>query len=137
MWVECILHPHPRQTIILGKIPQLKQSIATRFRGRSRGRVQGVRTPPPRRDDLRLSNTTGILLKNKSQLCHSLLVQPPPKKNPGSTPSNTHGKFLLPKSLDSKIFIILYPCPWHYCNQAKSFTSGSQEPLICLHVKMA
>ena len=31
-------------------------------RGGSRGRVQRVRTPPPR-DDLRFSNTTGILQK--------------------------------------------------------------------------
>ena len=34
-------------------------------RGRSRGRVQGVHTPPPR-DDLRFSNTTGILQKKKT-----------------------------------------------------------------------
>ena len=32
------------------------------FRGGSRGRVQGVRTPH-RRDDLQFSNTTGILQK--------------------------------------------------------------------------
>ena len=32
--------------------------------GGSRGRVQGKRTPPPR-DDLRFSNTTGILPKKK------------------------------------------------------------------------
>ena len=46
------------------------------YRGGSRGRVQGVRPPPPR-DDLRFSNTTGILQKEK---------KPSPKKNPGSTP---------------------------------------------------
>ena len=34
-----------------------------RHRGGSRGRVQGVRTPPPPRDDLRFSYTTGILQK--------------------------------------------------------------------------
>ena len=33
-------------------------------RGGSRGRVQGVRPPP--RDDLRFSNTTGILQKKKT-----------------------------------------------------------------------
>ena len=33
-------------------------------RGGSRGRVQGVCAPPPPRDDLRFSNTTGILQKN-------------------------------------------------------------------------
>ena len=34
------------------------------YRGGSRGRVQGVRTPPPLPwDDLRFSNTTGILQK--------------------------------------------------------------------------
>ena len=32
-------------------------------RGGSRGRVQGVRIPPPPWDDLRFSNTTGILQK--------------------------------------------------------------------------
>ena len=30
-------------------------------RSRSRGRVQGVRTPPPPQDDLQLFNTTGLL----------------------------------------------------------------------------
>ena len=35
----------------------------TKIPGGSRGRVQGVRTPPPFRDDLRFSNTTGILPK--------------------------------------------------------------------------
>ena len=34
------------------------------YRGGSRGRVQGVRTSPPR-DDLRFSKTTGILQKKK------------------------------------------------------------------------
>ena len=37
---------------------------SVRLRGGSRGRVQGVRTPPSR-DDLRFSNTTGILQKKK------------------------------------------------------------------------
>ena len=64
----------------------------------SRGRVQGVHTPlPPTWDDLRFSNTTGILLKQKQkQTMWFIGVEveqeasaPPPKKNPGSTP----GKF--------------------------------------------
>ena len=38
-------------------------------RGRSRGRVQGVRNPPPR-DDLRFSNTTGILPKKKNYVVY-------------------------------------------------------------------
>ena len=42
------------------------------IRGGSRGRVQGVRTPPPR-DDLRFSNTTGILPKKK--LCGLLVLK--------------------------------------------------------------
>ena len=45
------------------------------IRGGSRGRVQGVRTPPPW-DDLRLSNTTGVLRLVTSQLRHSLVVHP-------------------------------------------------------------
>ena len=41
-------------------------------RGGSRERVQGVRTLPPR-DDLRFSNTTGILQKKK--LCGLLVLK--------------------------------------------------------------
>ena len=40
-------------------------------KGGSRGRVQGVHTPP--RDDLRFSNTSGILQKKK--LCGLLLMK--------------------------------------------------------------
>ena len=59
-------------------------------RGGSRGRVQGVCTPPPR-DDLRFSNTTGILQKKKTMWFIGVEVEqetsaPPPKKNPGSAP---------------------------------------------------
>ena len=46
--------------------------------------------PPPPRDDLRFSNTTGILQK-KTMWFIGVEVQqemsaPPPKKNPGSAP---------------------------------------------------
>ena len=67
--------------------------IRTDYRGGSRGRVQGVRTPPW--DDLRLSNTTGILQKKCGLL---VLVTPflsgasPPKKNPGSAPAERQQK---------------------------------------------
>ena len=58
-------------------------------RGGSRGRVQGVRTPSPR-DDLRFSDTTGILQKKTMWFIGVELEQetsaPPPKKNPGSAP---------------------------------------------------
>ena len=60
------------------------------YRGGSRGRVQGVRTPPPPRDDLRFSNTTGILQKETMWFIGVEVEQetsaPPPKKNPGSAP---------------------------------------------------
>ena len=42
--------------------------LSRRFRGGSRGRVQGLHTPPPPRDDPWFSNTTGILQKKKSGL---------------------------------------------------------------------
>ena len=64
------------------------------FRGGSRGRVQGVRTPP--RDDLRFSNTTGILPKKKRTMwfigveVEQETSAPPPKKNPGSAPDILH-----------------------------------------------
>ena len=59
-------------------------------RGGSRGRVQGVCTPTPQ-DDLRFSNTTGILQKKKTMWFIDVEVgqetsAPPPKKNPVSVP---------------------------------------------------
>ena len=47
--------------------------------------------PPPPRDDLRFSNTTGILQKKKTMRFIGVEVEqetsaPPPKKNPGSAP---------------------------------------------------
>ena len=61
------------------------------LRGGSRGRVQGVRTPLPPRDDLRFPNATGILQKKKTMWFIGVEVEqetsaPPPKKNPGSAP---------------------------------------------------
>ena len=59
-------------------------------RGGSRGRVQGVRTPPPW-DDLRFSNTNGNSAKKKTMSFTGVeeeqeMSAPPPKKNPGSAP---------------------------------------------------
>ena len=47
--------------------PNTYNSLSRDFpdRGGSWGRVQGVRTPPPPRNDLRFSNTTGIQQKKK------------------------------------------------------------------------
>ena len=57
-------------------------------RGGPRGRVQGVRTLPW--DDLRFSNTTGILHKKTTLLIGVEEEQetsaPPPEKNPGCAP---------------------------------------------------
>ena len=67
------------------------------FKGRSRGRVQGVRTPPW--DDLRFSSTTSILPKKKKKKKTTWFIgfevdqetsAPPPKKNPGSAPECNH-----------------------------------------------
>ena len=63
-------------------------------RGGFRGRVQGVRTPPPPWNDLRVSNTTGILQKGEMQKTMCFIgveveqetSAPPPNKNPGSAP---------------------------------------------------
>ena len=52
--------------------------------------MQGVRTLP--QDDLRFSNTTGILQKKTMWLIGVKVEQetsaPPPKKNPGSAPES-------------------------------------------------
>ena len=50
--------------------------------------------PPPARDDLRFSNTTGILQKKTIWFIAVEVEQetsaPPPKKNPGSAPEGKH-----------------------------------------------
>ena len=56
------------------------------LRGGSRGGVQGVRPPPPPWDDLRFSNTTGILRKKKGAEVEQETSAPHPKKNPGTAP---------------------------------------------------
>ena len=48
--------------------PKVERSVYILFRGGSRGRVQGVRTPPW--DDLRFSNTTGILQNKKRSVVY-------------------------------------------------------------------
>ena len=50
--------------------------------------------PPPARDHLRFSNTTGILQKKETMWFIGVEVEqetsaPPPKKNPGSAPGTT------------------------------------------------
>ena len=71
-------------------IPETSPWALTLTRGGSRGRVQGVRTPRPW-DDLRFSNTTGILQKKTMWFIGVEAEQetsaPPPKKNPGSAPA--------------------------------------------------
>ena len=58
-------------------------------RGGSRGRVQGVCTPPTPCDDLRLSKTSGILPKKNMWFIGVEVEQRHPllKKNPGSAPA--------------------------------------------------
>ena len=54
--------------------------------------------PPPPRDDLRFSNTTGILQKNTMWFIGVEVEQetsaPRPKKNPGSAPGPTRAETL-------------------------------------------
>ena len=58
------------------------------FRGGSRGRVQGVRTPPPTWDDLQFSNTTAKKKNYVVYWCWSRARDEctPSQKNPGSAP---------------------------------------------------
>ena len=51
--------------------------------------------PPPPRDDLRFSNTTGFCKKQKTMWFIGVEVEqetsaPPPKKNPGSAPEQSY-----------------------------------------------
>ena len=55
------------------------------------GGCRGCAPPPPPRDDLRFSYTTGILQKEKTMWFIGVELDqetsaPPPKKNPGSAP---------------------------------------------------
>ena len=81
-------------------------------RGGSRGRVQGVRNPPPPSwDDQWLSNTTGILKKNPS-VTPFLCGAPPPKKNPGSAPelTNLHFVYKLTLNIFNEAICIVFLC---------------------------
>ena len=89
-WVTFML----KNEILLSAHAQTSQANFWRLdqsRGRSWGRMQGVRTPPPK-DDLRFSTTTGILQKKKTMWFIGVEVEqetsaPPSKKNPGSAPA--------------------------------------------------
>ena len=56
------------------------------------GGCRGCAPPPPARDDLRFSNTTGILQKEKKTMwfigveVEQETSAPPPKKHPGTAP---------------------------------------------------
>ena len=79
----------PQNKLVWGLETRTEKKAPYWFRGGSRGRVQGVRTPPSW-DDLRFSNTTGILEKKTMWFIGVEVEQetsaPPPKKNPGSAP---------------------------------------------------
>ena len=111
-------------------------------RGGSRGRVQGVRTPPPW-DDLRFSNTTGILPKKKKTMwflgveVEQETSVPPPKKNPGSAPVRS----LLPTCLRNLCWIFWMYDLIHWCFFLQDyhwwwrsfFTSGSCSIYVFLY----
>ena len=72
---------------------RLLEPQETLTRGGSRGRVQGVCIPPSPRDNLRFSNTTGILQKETMwfigvEVEEETSAPSPKKKNPGSAPAN-------------------------------------------------
>ena len=77
-----------------------------------------MRTPPPR-DDLRFSNTTGILQKKQKSMgfigfeVGQETSAPPPKKNPGSAPEYT----LFYNTRSEKNTIFVFPMvtilQWH------------------------
>ena len=77
------------------------------------GGCRGCAPPPHPRDDLRFSNTTGILQKKKTTTTmwfigvevDQEMSAPPPRKNPGSAPGYAYLK-LYP----SHLFVYLRPC---------------------------
>ena len=114
-----------------------KVLIRKKHRGGSRGRVQEVPTPPW--DDLRLSNTTGILQK---KCCLLVLVMPflsgapPPKKNSGSAPE-TNPKNPNPKKVPrcwTWLEIVFTHWRYQYSKTTQSFhftschTASAQHP---------
>ena len=80
--------------------PSLEQKPGADLGGGCRGCA-----PPP--DDLRFSNTTGILQKQKTMWFIGVEVEqetsaPPPKKIPGSAPENTPDICSHRRSFDNK-----------------------------------
>ena len=89
---DCTLPMVPCGSSLVTRVSSSRKTLRlrSRLRGGTRGRVQGVRTPPPR-DDEQFSNTTGILQKKKTMWFIGVEVEqetsaPPPEKNPGSAP---------------------------------------------------
>ena len=101
-WVWCWRKSHPVESEKSPKRNQNEARLTIELstwslfpvlisRGGSRGRVRGVRPPPPFPwDDLRFSNTTGILQKKTMWFIDVEVEQetsaPPPKKKTGSAP---------------------------------------------------
>ena len=76
--------------------------------------------PPPTRDDLRFSNTTGILQKNLCGLLEETSA-PPPKKNPGSAPGCSHFiTKILPTETHSDFFVLHVPTKTRHFIRPKS-----------------
>ena len=63
-WATCGFKKYPKNVALSFEVINKRP-----LRGGSRGRVHGVRTPPPW-DDLRFSNTTGILPKKKNYVAY-------------------------------------------------------------------
>ena len=93
------------------KYAKMNNFINKPNRGGSRGRVQGVRTPAW--DDLRFSNTTGILQKKTMWFIGVEVEQetsaPPPKKNPGSAPAKFIFRLVLPQKSNTINFTLGLP----------------------------
>ena len=78
-WATCGFKKYPKNVALSFDVINKRP-----LRGGSRGRVHGVRTPPPW-DDLRFSNKTGIVPKKKTMWLIGVEVEqetsaPPPKK---------------------------------------------------------
>ena len=77
-----------------GKKPKQEKRKKERNTGADLGGGCRGCAPPPSRDDLRFSNTTGILKKKTMWFIGVEVEQetsaPPPKKNPGSAPETTN-----------------------------------------------
>ena len=104
------------------------------LRNTNTGADLGGGCPPPPRDDLRFSNTTGILQKYTMWFIGVEVEQetsaPPPKKNPGSAPAIVTPAH---QQIKSTTFQVLFNCITEKLTSPKLSTNSRNKTQVTGH----